>query len=256
MLAAHLSRLSQRKPVRYAMDADQMAAVQNYINLHLRAQQLPVRHWLAQTNSVGLQDAYEKNPRLPATFSSLIESSHPADLMAYLDQMEEAGHPVPPNTGGGLANHMLYGLGDIRQRVLGGTPEDLERITRGYHPDTLGSNTLYAMLHNAMTNSPRTDQLRHPLRRLLYGLDRMQHPQYGQLAGLFDQLMHGSHPMHVSRMYDMAHQLAFPTNVEDHAMRGDASDARAASGHLLQHSIIPTLEHYGAAGRFPAVLGG
>lgn len=94
MLAAHLSRLTERRPVRYASpyhDPDTLEAMRNYLAVTGRTS-----HRVGNAYHMALPQLGDLAPAAHGAFQSLMQSHHPADLAALIDLMSEHGIAVPP----------------------------------------------------------------------------------------------------------------------------------------------------------------
>lgn len=209
MLAAHLSRLNTR-PVRYALDTRDpamMDAVRNYLNVNLRAEGLPAT-LRSEPELLGL---HRQHPILGQAFHSLMQSGHPADLMAYLDLYDQHGGPYDPADAQDPFSRHLRNFADVI-----GTQSEHPRLKAMYGQQAMDSPQLQAALAQHMryytghvNNVGRIyDDLPpgHPLRNQLGHVLNHLMAAYGSSPGQPSPVGR-PHPAAITRGYDIGHAL-------------------------------------------------
>lgn len=273
MLAAHLQRLARRAPVRYAdhvvlpthMPPDLTAAIRNYLLLSLRGADVPHLHHQAQET---FQPFYQEHPQAQQAFGALTgEQPHPADLIAYLDMLDEHGGEIGQHMAalnevltpvGGAGTLQRLGTQVHPVAALGWHLHNLARPLRGNllspnspvrafsdaalarHPDLVYRHYLNIPGHYDSGTSPvnRLVDLMNSLRTsgrrgvsdALFAIHR-QLATPGRLASRPTSTMLGA-----AQAYDIANQTDLPS--ESHAA---AARARSALTSMIERHLIPHL---------------
>lgn len=245
MLAAHLSRLAQGKPARYAHAMNDPAvteALSNYVRLKMRATNIPpLLHYLNQHHPPYQEAAAD--PTVSSTLSSLTDTGHPGDLFALLDLLRE--REVGDVAGVRELGHLANSVGGMIQNppksiVQGFTTEAMR------HPDLNR-----ALVERVRPNQSRMESVLRVLNNLL---GRHAHPAHFHSAGLMNSIMHGDSggvTPALAQMYDLAHLL----NVDPKSstpLKSRAVDARDVVGHTIAGPVLSALNEYGMTGRFPS----
>lgn len=213
MLAAHLSRLAQRRPARYAaMDPTHLQALQNYLSLMTRANDLP-----------GITHELTRRQVIPGDLSAdvmhaLRNPADPADLAMSADKLADAGlsgkTPTPgrayrgfdaPHAQSNLLDALFYHLHGLAQQGQAAQKDPRHPILRDFavrpFPEYSTEPSDRTRIVEGATSS---------LHRILRAMPQ-DHPLRAPIASLAGyhgagDIAPGQHEDMLRRAYDLSHQ--------------------------------------------------
>lgn len=243
MLARYLR--SQDRPVRYAMDPAHLAAIQNMLRMQTRAHDVPFYQHTAQDE---LRPAHQQYPAAPHAMASLLATGDPGDLMAYLDLMEQAGHPAPQVRPGyaqayfGLPRHqrMLADLGGLHRQATAMGADPRHPLVYGYSADALTDPSIQRWLAEQLNTRRSGRGGTETLADLLNAFHRNQRFVSGQRAS--EEVMRtlrGGDVHGLSDLYDLSHSVH--SDMYDYEsggphpwQRGVAANVRGHAANMLE----------------------
>jgi hypothetical protein len=254
MLARYLRRADTR-PVRYA-SADHMAAMRNYIRMAVQAHALPT----FQRGAVA-RGGVHAGRDMRAMFAELATQGDPGALMAYLDKLNDAGHPMAHERGGLLPEamaatlpHRLAGdsggnLHSLLAHIMGQSQQP--HVLAGFHPDTLAYPETQAGVRAGLDELAHPPYMTHtpiwhgitPRHRLQGWIGDMQdgrggplHPLARALPNALDRAFTGDSAP--GGMADLAHMLSA---VDHRAGTTPSMYANEEAHGLLHRHVLPYL---------------